>query len=286
MLEPELRERISNLVGDAASSFERVRGGYSPAARWTFQANQQTYFAKIGTTVGTSKQLRQEIEAYAKIRGDFIPVRIASEDHESAPILILEDLSDFHWPPPWRSGQIESVLAQIANVHESTADLPTYEERHGKHALNWPVVANDTERFLSLGLVSERWLEHALPPLLEAESGCVTEGCALTHWDIRSDNICIREQAIKLVDWNNACLGNPKFDLGFWLPSLAHEGGPTPESLLSDEPEIAACVSGFFAARAGLPNLENAPRVRLVQRQQLGPALSWVIRALGLPTPD
>ena len=145
---------------------------------------------------------------------------------------------------------------------------------------------NDMEPFLDLGLVSERWLEHAMPRLLEAESKCVTEGNALTHFDIRSDNICIGDQAVKFIDWNNACLGNPKLDLGFLLPSLAYEGGAPPESLLEGEPEIAACVSGFFASLAGLPKIENAPRVRLVQRQQLGPALSWVIRALDLPKPE
>lgn len=283
MLEPELRERICGLVGGTASSFVRVRGGYSAAARWTFRANRQTYFAKIATTKHTCKQLHQEIAAYDKIHGDFMPIRIASEQHESAPILILEDLSNFYWPPPWRAGQIDAVLGQIAGVHELTADLPTYADVYREEGLNWPVIAEDKERFLSLGLVSERWLEHALPSLLEAESKCVTVGCALTHWDIRSDNICIRDQSIKLIDWDNACLGNPKFDLGFWLPSLAHEGGPDPESVLGDEPEVAACVSGYFAARAGLPKIENAPGVRVVQRQQLVPALSWAMRALDLP---
>ena len=286
MLEPELIERISSLIGGAASSFVRAHGGYSPAGRWTFHANHQTYFAKIGTTAGSSKQLRLEINAYDKIRGDFMPSRIASEDHEYAPLLILEDLSDFHWPPPWRSSQLEAVLAQIANMHESAADLPAFEVLHGRNWVNWPVVAEDKERFLRLGLVSQKWLERALPTLLEAESSCVTDGDSLTHFDIRSDNICVRDQAVKLIDWNGACLGNPKLDLGFWLPSLAHEGGPTPDTLLNGEPEIAACVSGYFAARAGLPEIDNAPRVRLVQRQQLGPALSWAVRALDLPSPD
>ena len=286
MLETELKEQISNLVGDEASSFERVQYGYSDASRWTFKTERKTYFAKIGTTSRACHELRLEIAAYDKIRGDFMPHRVATKDHDSAPILILEDLSDLHWPPPWHGGQIEDVLAQITNIHKTAADLPTFGERHDGFGQHWGEVANDMEPFLDLGLVSESWLEHALPLLLEAESKCVTEGSALTHFDIPSDNICIGNQAVKFIDWNNACLGNPKLDLGFWLPSLAYEGGPSPESLLGGEPEIAACVSGFFASLAGLPKIENAPRVRLVQRQQLGPALSWVIRALDLPMPE
>ena len=178
------------------------------------------------------------------------------------------------------------MLGQITNIHKSAAELPTFTERHEDFGQHWLEVANDMEPFLHLDLVSERWLEHALPILLDAESKCDTEGSALTHFDIRSDNICISDQSVKFIDWNNACLGNPKLDFGFWLPSLAYEGGPTPDSLLSDEPEIAACVSGFFASLAGLPKIESAPRVRLVQRQQLGPALSWAIRALDLPPPE
>jgi hypothetical protein len=80
-------------------------------------------------------------------------------------------------------------------------------------------------------------------------------------------------------------VSNPQLDLGFWLPSLAYEGGPAPERILPDAPEVAAWVAGFFAARAGLPGISDAPRVRLVQRQQLATALPWAARALGLPLP-
>ena len=84
------------------------------------------------------------------------------------------------------------------------------------------------------------------------------------------------------VDWNLASLSNGRLDLGCWLPSLAYEGGPEPEQILPDAPEAAAWVAGFFAARAGLPPIVDAPRVRLVQQQQLSTALPWVVRALGL----
>ena len=97
--------------------------------------------------------------------------------------------------------------------------------------------------------------------------------------------MCLTTGRVLFVDWNVACVANPRLDLGFWLPSLAYEGGPAPERILPDAPEIAARVSGFFAARAGLPSIEDAPRVRVVQRQQLATALPWVARALDLPPP-
>jgi hypothetical protein len=97
--------------------------------------------------------------------------------------------------------------------------------------------------------------------------------------------MCLTAGRALFVDWNLACIGNPTLDLGFWLPSLAYEGGPAPERILPDAPAIAARVSGYFAARAGLPDIEDAPRVRVVQRQQLATALPWVARALDLPPP-
>jgi hypothetical protein len=97
--------------------------------------------------------------------------------------------------------------------------------------------------------------------------------------------MCVTEGRAIFVDWNYACVANPNLDLGFWLPSLASEGGPAPERILPDAPDIAARVAGFFAARAGLPGICDAPRVRVVQRQQLETALPWAARALDLPPP-
>jgi len=88
---------------------------------------------------------------------------------------------------------------------------------------------------------------------------------------------------VVFIDWNHACSANPRLDLGAWLPSLAWEGGPAPERILPDAPEVAAWISGFFASRAGLPQIPDAPYVRKVQREQLSTALPWALRALGLP---
>jgi len=118
-------------------------------------------------------------------------------------------------------------------------------------APSWTDVASNPVPFLSLGMASRTWLDHALPQLIGAESGCPMSGKALTHFDIRSDNICLTGASAKLIDWNGTCIGNPKLDIGFWLPSLTAEAGPEPEVIIGGEPEIAAFVSGYFAAHAG-----------------------------------
>ena len=103
-------------------------------------------------------------------------------------------------------------------------------------------------------------------------------GDRLCHCDVRSDNLCLKDGRVVLVDWNHARLGNPGYDVAFWAPSLALEKGPAPDSFGVDE--FAAYVAGFFAARAGLPKPAGAPTVRDFQRIQAEVALDWAERVL------
>lgn len=283
ILRPELKSRIERLAGAKIESYRRVEGGYTPALRLLCRTNATSFFVKIGTTPAASYNLRREIHIYNSLSGDFMPRLVASEDHDAEPILIIEDLSAQHWPPPWDERRIELVLTQINALHETRASLETYAQVHGTSSDNWQTVAADPEPFLALKIADARWLEASLPRLLEYEASCSTAGESLTHWDLRSDNICLTPLRAMFIDWNGACLSNPRLDLGFWLPSLQYESGTQPEKILPDAPEVAAFVSGFFAARAGLPLISDAPRVRIVQRQQLKTALPWAARALGLP---
>ena len=59
-----------------------------------------------------------------------------------------------------------------------------------------------------------------------------------------------------------------------------------PETILPEGAAFAALISGYLAARAGLPIIPEAPLVRKVQLEQLSSALPWAVRALGLPHLD
>jgi hypothetical protein len=228
--------------------------------------------------------LRRELAAYRVVSGPYAPHFLGGEDHPTQPVLLIEDLSAARWPPPWDDAAVADALAAIAAMHESTAALPTFAEAGGAKVGGWSDVARDPAPFLSLGLAGEAWLEQALPALLEAEQACPTAGGSVAHFDIRSDNLCFAARGPVLVDWAAACLADPMLDLGAWRPSLAYEGGPPPEAILPDAPLVAAWVSGFFAARAGLAPIPDAPFVRRVQREQLTTALPWVQKALRLPS--
>lgn len=279
---PDIVARVERLLGWSPETWRPVHGGYTPAARYAVAAGRRSGFVKIATTPITVGQINREIVSYAGISGRFVPEMLAAEADPETPILIIEDLSAATWPPPWDERTVGMVLDTIAEMHATPSTLAHGGLLMGREA-GWPTVAADPTAFLSLGLVSADWLDRALPALVTAEAACVFRGEALTHLDLRSDNLCITPEGVKLIDWAEACRSAADVDLGFLLPSLAYEGGPLPDTVQPARPDIAAAVSGFFAARAGLPNIPRAPFVRRVQREQLTTALPWAIRALDLP---
>jgi hypothetical protein len=274
---------VARIVGKAPVAWRPVGGGYTPAARWQVDLGGFSVFVKAATNGLTARMLRSEIRVYDSVAAPFLPLYYGTDDDGSAPLIVIEDLSEARWPPPWDDRLVDAVVETLAQVHGIGA--PQGLAPPPAAAAGWKTVAEDPRPFLALGIASPEWLEQCLGDLVSAEAACRAEGGALTHFDVRSDNLCLAAGGLKLVDWAEARAGNPKLDLGFWLPSLACEGGPLPETILPDAPEVAAWVAGYFAARAGLPEIADAPRVRSVQRAQLSTALPWAVRALRLPPP-
>ncbi len=285
--DPELAGRLQALLGKTAVEFLPVAGGYTPVYRAIAAfSDGSSAFLKLAVDDQTAGWLRSERTVYEAVSAPFMPGFLAFDDG-GFPLLVLEDLSAWHWPPPWRPGDVEQVGRALAKLAGTTrpAGLQTIRDRLGSGPAGWEIVADDPRPLLSLGLCGPFWLERALPALIAAEQAAPLEGDDFLHLDVRSDNLCLGERGAVLVDWNLACRGNRLADVAFWLPSLQAEGGPLPEAMLPDQPELAAWVAGFFAARAGLPDIPTAPRVRSVQRQQLVTALHWAARALGLSAP-
>jgi hypothetical protein len=280
----ELSERVGRALGAPAVEWRQADGGYTPAERWVVQlADGRSAFVKAAVDDLTAGWLRVEHRAYDDLRAPFQPALIGWEDGPR-PILILEDLSGASWPPPWDGDRVDAVLDALAMVAATPA--PSWLPRLAESTMDlhgWHEVAEDPQPFLALDLTGPAWLAAALPELIGASEAFAADGSQLLHLDVRSDNICIRDGHALLVDWNYAAAGNARLDVALWLPSLADEGGPRPDALLPDAGPEAAVVSGYFAARAGRPDIPTAPRVRRAQLAQLRQALPWVSRELGLP---
>ncbi len=282
-----LTQRIEKIMGKRPTHFKAVHGGYTPAQRLIASfSDGSSVFAKIGTTTLTSGWLRRERYVYESLSEPFMPTYLGWNDEEQHPMLLLEDLSHAFWPPPWSEKRVQQVLDTLEAVSVASIDgLPLIENVLDLKT-GWSQVAQNPQPFLSLGLVSGKWLELALPVLLQHENEDVLKGDSLLHVDLRSDNMCFVDDRVVLIDWNGASYGNPLVDIAAWLPSLHSEGGPPPEHILPNAPELATLMSGFFACKAGLPIIPDAPFVRKVQKSQLNSALPWVIRALELPPAD
>ena len=270
---PETVVRAERLLGTTAETWAAVlRKGYSLNEHWTVRfADGTRAFLKTGTIDPSPGWIRDEHRILTTL-GDvpFAPRLLAFEDGD-APLLVLEDLMPAYWPPPWRDGDVHLVLATLAEVAASHADL-----RRAETVLpnGWRRVEADPAPFLSTGLRDETWLERWLPRLLAAADAAPLHGDALLHADVRSDNLCLKDGRCVLVDWNHASLGNSKLDIAAWAPSLALERGPQPWEL--DVDEFASFIAGFFASLAGLPAPAGAPTVREFQRAQAAVALDWV----------
>src|SRR3954467_6005980 len=103
-MDETLRRRVAALSGRAPIEARRVERGYTPAGRWVLRfADGTSAFAKVGTTPGTAEALRTEAGLQARLRGRFLPVMLGFSDDPHAPLLLLEDLSGWRWPPPWEA---------------------------------------------------------------------------------------------------------------------------------------------------------------------------------------
>lgn len=286
-LDRALAARIERRTGRRLAAWEAApTGGYTQAIRRIVRfADGGTAFVKAATDDPTASWLRAEIALYLGLHAPFLPVVLAADD--DPPLLVLEDLRHGHWPPPWRSGDVERVRAALDVVHGTSPPPGVAALADFEADLNgWWQVAASPEPFLGLGLCSPGWLEAVLPGLVAAEAAAVLTGDDLCHLDVRSDNLCLFPERVVLVDWNNACRGNGEVDLLGWLPSLAVEGGPPPDAVApAADPAHVAMLAGYWAWRAPQPPPSPGSQVRSIQRRQLEVALPWAARRLGLPPP-
>jgi aminoglycoside phosphotransferase (APT) family kinase protein len=285
--EQALAARVARCLGQRLFAWRPVPSGYTTALRLIVTwADGTSVFVKGATDARTATWLRTEYALYSQVQAPFLPPMHAWEDDDSSPFLVLEDLSGAVWQAPWTMARVTQVLDTLRQVAATPAPagLPRLQARWSR--LGWAQVAQKPAPFLRLGLCSAAWLASTINALVAAEASAQLAGEELVHGDVRSDNLCFVGDQVVLVDWNWACRGNRTVDIAAWLPSLQLEGGPWPETVLPAHPHLAALISGYFAARVGLPVEQASAQIRAIQLAQLRVALPWVVRALGLPPPE
>jgi hypothetical protein len=284
-----VRSKIEGIVGARVVGLERVEGGgYTLAGRHrAFLDDGRTVFVKSAVDDLSAGWLRTEIRVYTALRGGFLPVFHGWAEHDGLPLIVLEDLGDAHWPPPWRDGDIDAVKRALRELAATSAPEGIEPVPRADLAHEWLEVERDPQPFLSTGVAERQWLDESIRALRDASEHAPFGGEELLHLDVRSDNLALRGGRAVLVDWNWVCVGNGVLDLVAWAPSLCLEGGPRPDEFVSGPgvAELAAALAGLWAARAGLPPPPTGPRVREGQRRQLGVVLPWACRLLGIAEP-
>ncbi len=278
-----LEQRIGAVVGARPVECVARSGGYSTAERYTVTLDDgRRVFVKAADAEHMAAWLRREHEVYASLQAGFIPKLIGFDDDGRYPLLVIEDLSHADWEPRWTAERVALVCAALDKLHDSPAPPNTRPLRETEASWfgRWRRVEADPEPFLSLGLRSRAWLDRRLPEIIEAADSAPVDGDAITHMDVRSDNLCTLNGRAVFVDWNFVSFAAPDLDLAAWACSLTLEDGPLPWDLLPNSPGLAAFIAGIFAATAGLPPPDTAPTVREFQGQQLAVALDWIDREL------
>src|SRR6185436_6638932 len=137
-MDAALQRRVAGLLGKEPVSGTRIERGYSPAERWVLRfGDGSSVFAKLGTSELTNRWLRSEQRVYAQLHADFLPQQLGWSDTPERPLLLLEDLSAAHWPPPWHPGQLEHLLAahaRLAKTRPVPHTLPSLEIDRGRYS--------------------------------------------------------------------------------------------------------------------------------------------------------
>ena len=114
-----------------------------------------------------------------------------------------------------------------------------------------------------------------------------TGGDRLVHWDVRADNVLVRDGQVVLLDWAWACRGAAWLDTLTLALELRIQGGPDADELLGAWPltrdvppaqlaALVACLAGFWAERARRPAPPGLPTIRAWQQHCATAALTWL----------
>ncbi len=271
-------------------------GGFSPgvAARLIVDGGRRAFVKAVGGVNPESPDIhRAEARIAAALPATTPAARLLGTlDSDGWVVLVFEDIEGRTPAHPWRPAELDRVLGAMADLAAALTPAPVgappAPERLVSIGNGWQELARAARRGAGApGL--DPWAREHLDDLAELEkswSSGVT-GSSLAHGDMRADNILLTDDRVVFVDWPWACLAQPWFDLAGFLPSVAMQGGPAPESLFAVHPAargadqqavtaVIAALAGMWANVGRRPDPPGLPTVRAFQRAQGETALSWL----------
>jgi aminoglycoside phosphotransferase len=288
-----VRTAVEAELGATVVSARSQFGGFSPgsADRVELSDGRRLFVKAVGTALNpdTPRLHRREAHALAQLPAQLpAPALVASYDDGDWVALVMEDVEGRHPDVPWPDEDVDAVgraLVELARV-PAPASLPAHAEIATMVGI-WSEVAERQ----AAGALDERFpwdLVLRLEELLAVERLAreVTRGDALVHWDVRSDNVFVRDGEAVLLDWAWACRGAPWLDAAMLGLELALQGADADRffatnPLLTAQPRehvraLLLCAAGFWALRGTYPDPPGLPTIRAVQRSWAATALEWL----------
>ena len=293
LMEPpaEVVEAVTQATGHAPRSWEHFVAGYTHAEKWIVDLGVRTVFVKASADAVARGQIEREASVIEAVGAGaaFMPRSYGSATVGEWTALVLEDLREAVWPPPYPDGgdALLETLAQVAAT-PPPAGLPRRPEGR-PHGTYWQRIAADPGPVLANGPFSALWLYAALPVLDAAESRARLDGDDLTHDDVWAGNVCYTDRAALLIDWPGAAIGDRRIDLAYAVLSIRSSGAPPPRVDFPDEAAYAALLAGanaYQAAQPVNPLIAYGEELREGWLYDLDFALEWACDLLELPPPN
>ncbi len=292
-----IRESLQERLGSEVVAAETQRGGFSPglASRVLLADGRRAFIKAVSELANPDTPAIHRREA--KIVGALpeaapVPRLLWTFDDAGWVALCFEDIEGRQPHQPWTATDLELVVPALQKLSSVLTPSPVRVDETAARALGsringWRVALERGEERL------DPWCLRNLERLadLESRAPASVAGETLLHFDTRADNLLIAGGRVYVVDWPWARTGAPWLDWLAMAPSVAMQGGPTPEAFMSwfelrDVPKAAfdaalCSLAGYFAVHALDPPPPGIPTVREFQAAQGLVAIDWLRRRTG-----
>lgn len=303
----KMQALVEEQLGARVIEAQSQGGGFSPgvAARLTTADDRTVFLKAIGTDINPTSIAfhRREVQINAQLPEHVLAPRLLwsydDADDTEWVALLFENVEGYNPPTPWRGAELERVLQAMTQLSETLTPCPiaagriaSSGEYFAKRIHGWQrLKADDAFQLSALDAWSQRHLDTLCA--IEQDAAAAVAGQTLVHFDIRADNIVISEEAVWFVDWPHACIGAAWLDVVLFAPSVAMQGGPSPEALIQQHPlcqqadpdtltAAIASLAGMYTLRSLQPPPPGLPTLREFQTAQAVITRQWLAQRTGL----
>jgi aminoglycoside phosphotransferase (APT) family kinase protein len=291
-LPDSVRRTIEKRLGGRVVEAVTQPGGFSPglAARLRLDDGRRVFVKAVSETANPDTPImhRREARIVAALPASApVPRLLWWYDKGGWVVLAFVDVDGRHPGAPWTEADLGLVVDALKKMGTDLTPSPIATEATAPGAFEqdvngWRIALERGEQRL------DPWCLRHLAALadLEARAPAAAAGETLLHFDTRADNILIAGDRVFVVDWPSARIGAAFVDWLAMAPSVAMQGGPAPEDLMTrfdvsgvsrqDFDAILCSTAGYFVVRALEPAPPGLPTVRAFQAAQGKIALEWL----------